>query len=180
MFSVQYVPACTALNLFPVDVLSTESQNERKKKLWAPAKAAFDAASRHNWTPRHIILHKCQGRRGQGDPVHLNWRAQNIVRGSQLGRASQTVPSDLQLKLDQLHTSLPSHTEICPLFFYLFNGSVPLPLFTLCQNTLCHNSSLSLLLWNWISYKSATCVFIRLAGPPADLSRGLAWLHHVV
>ena len=41
------------------------------------------------------------------------------------GRASQTVPSDLRLKLDQLHTSPLFHTASCPLFFfffYLFNS----------------------------------------------------------
>lgn len=39
------------------------------------------AASRHKWTPHHIILHKCQERWGQWDPVCQNCRAQNFVRG---------------------------------------------------------------------------------------------------
>lgn len=75
-------------------------------------------------------------------------------------RASQTVPSDLPLKLDQLrrlHTSLPFHTPRSALFFffYLFNSRLS-PLFPLCRNVLCHNSSpphSPSLLWNWISDK---------------------------
>lgn len=133
-------------------------KQSEKKKMQRTCQSRFwcTAALRHDWTPHHIILHKCQERWGQGDPVHLNCRAQNIVLGSfSAGSASQTVPSDLRLKLDQLHTSLPFHTAICPLFFlYLFNSylSACLP-FTLCHNTLCHNSPHSLLLWNWTSDK---------------------------
>ena len=70
------------------------------------------------------------------------------------GRASQTVPSDLRLKLDQLHTSLLFHAASCPLFFFFFfTCLIAVCLSPRCHNTLCHNSSPSLLLWNWISNK---------------------------
>lgn len=99
-----------------------KQSNKKQNKKLHTCQSHFwcTAASKHNWTPHHIILHKCQERWGQGDPVHLNCRAQNIVLGLfAAGGASQTVPSDLRLKLDQLHTSLPSHTAICPRFFFL-------------------------------------------------------------
>lgn len=128
VFSVQYVPDRTV----PIKCVSSScfiNRATKNKKKLHTCQSHFwcTAASRHNWTPHHIILHKCQERWGQGDPVHLNCRAQNIVLGLfAAGGASQTVPSDLRLKLDQLHTSLPSHTAICPrFFFYLFNSRLP-------------------------------------------------------
>lgn len=111
VFSVQYVPTRTVQLFYK----QSEKNHTCQSRFW------FTAASRHDWTSHHIILYKCQERWGQGDPVHVNCRTQNIVLGFlSAGRASQTVPGDLRLKLDRLHTSLPFHAVIRAIFFFFY------------------------------------------------------------
>ncbi len=74
-------------------------------------------ASRHDWTPHHIILHKCQERWGQGDPVHLNCIAQNIVLG--FFPDSTQWPST-KIRTASHITAIP-HCDL-PSFFYLSNS----------------------------------------------------------
>ena len=128
-------------------------KQSEKNNLCALAKAAFDVASPQGTielltTQSYTNVRRDKDMRFCSPKLQSTKCCAGLFFCFSAGRAtSQTVPSDLRLKLDQLHTSLPFHTVICSLFFTCLIAiclSVCLPP-TPCHDTLCHNSAPSLL-----------------------------------